>query len=101
MRWKPKVNEEPKWHLWFAWYPVGLSDTGEIAWLERVWRMQVHDSGYGTSYEYESYMGEKRELGPERLMPTKEEIHSKNKAIQEVMIYTKKEPEVLKAKEAP
>ena len=46
MRWKLKAIglAKQQWHHWFAWYPVWLSDIGEYAWLETVWRSVTHEN---------------------------------------------------------
>lgn len=35
-----------KWHSWFAWYPVRISDT-EIVWLQKVQRKAAEISTFG------------------------------------------------------
>lgn len=81
MRWKPKQHiyqndaeySTSGWKKWFAWYPVPLGDTGEKAWLEYVWRRIGQGSFMGPVYEYELYLGEKRELDSQRLRPCLDE----------------------------
>lgn len=42
MRWTEKAKQDRyAWHDWFAWFPVPLQDTGEVAWLETVRRRCV------------------------------------------------------------
>lgn len=74
MRWTLKKTEPSKWKRWFAWYPVCLHDTGEVAWLETVWRRWVDQREGSNAYEYELDLGETRELPPERLRPHLQEV---------------------------
>jgi hypothetical protein len=72
MRWNLKWHNR-QWQRWFAWYPIRLSDSGEYAWLETVWRSVTQDQ-CGSYYQYEIDLGETRALDQSRLQPTLEEI---------------------------
>ena len=76
MRWM-MLGKDKKWHVWFAWYPIFLSDSQEWAWLERVWRATERLGSDPMRYQYERYLGEKRELDPERTVPCRDEIERK------------------------
>jgi len=39
MRIAVKDRHDGRWHRWFAWYPVYLTDVNQWCWLERVWRI--------------------------------------------------------------
>lgn len=55
MRWKTRPPRHLVWHQWFAWHPVRLEDTGEIAWFETVFRWKEVMGGWGdyyTDYRY-------------------------------------------------
>jgi hypothetical protein len=103
MRWRPKhaVHENGSeytvthWHKWFAWYPVPLGDTSEIAWLERVWRRVGGSTMNGQNYEYEMYLGEKRQLDPERLCPCLDESLFRAKQLGHPVLHRAKELGVL------
>ena len=46
MRWRIERKDYHKPHRWFAWRPVRTWD-GERVWLERVWRHDIGNSGWG------------------------------------------------------
>ena len=53
MRWrKAEKQNRYEWHDWFAWFPVQLQDTGEVAWLETVRRRCV--SNWDDYWTYKS-----------------------------------------------
>lgn len=41
-------DPKAKWHKWFAWYPVEVTE-GDIRWFSKVWRRAADSSydGYG------------------------------------------------------
>lgn len=62
MRFSGKTNlqqaqENAKWHIVFAWFPVQL-ETGEWVWLERVWRRDRQRAirGYDWIYKPLTFM---------------------------------------------
>lgn len=41
MKWKHKQYTPGDWEGWISWHPVILADTGQISWLDLIWRKQI------------------------------------------------------------